>query len=235
VPTQVERLLAGPPTGLRPLRVVVVAGAPFAPASRARFAGWLGPGRLWEFYGSSETGTIAVLPPERPQPEPGFVGWPPPGVEVRVVDGEIQVRSPAVMAGYLGQAPVSGWVAPGDVGRMTPDGGLVLVDRKGDLVITGGVNVYPAEVERALLEHPRVRGAVAFGRPHPDWGEEVCALVAGERLDEAELRAFLRGRIAGYKIPKALFMIGLADLPIGASGKPLRRAARELVAGRAGR
>ncbi len=228
VPTQVERLLAGPRTDLRPLRAVIVAGAPFAPASRARFAEWLGPGRLWEFYGSSETGTITVLPPDRDIPAiPGFVGWPPAGVDVRVVEGEIQVRSPANMAGYLGEPPAGEWVAPGDLGELTGDGGVVLVDRKGDLIISGGANVYPAEVERALLECPSVRGAVAFGRPHPDWGEEVCALVAGDTTED-ELRAFLRTRIAGYKIPKQIWLVSLDELPVGASGKPLRRRAREL-------
>jgi acyl-CoA synthetase (AMP-forming)/AMP-acid ligase II len=232
VPTQVERLLAGPRTDLRPLRALIVAGAPFAPASRARLVDWLGPGRLHEFYGSSETGTITVHLNEQSGP-PGFVGHPPPGVTVEIAAapgevGEIRVRSAACMAGYIGEPPVpqGGFVAPGDLGRMTPDGGIVLVDRKGDLIITGGVNVYPAEVERALLEHPAVRGAVVFGLPNSEWGEQVCALVAGDAA-EADLRAFLRDRIAAYKIPKRFTFIGLDELPIGATGKPLRRLARE--------
>lgn len=227
VPTQVERILSRAPAP-GALRAVIVAGAPFAPATRARFAAWLGPGKLWEFYGSSETGTISVTPPDAPPGPPGFVGHPPPGVEVRVVDGEIQVRSAACMAGYLGEPPLApgSFVAPGDLGELTEDGGVVLLDRKGDLVISGGANVYPAEVERALMEHPAVQGAVVFGRPHPDWGEEVCALVAAA-VPEAELRAFLRERIAGYKIPKTMRFVAVEDLPIGPSGKPLRRAARK--------
>jgi acyl-CoA synthetase (AMP-forming)/AMP-acid ligase II len=235
VPTQVERLLAHG-GDLAPLRAVIVAGAPFAPAARARFVDRLGPGKLFEFYGSSETGTISVAPPSAQPAEGGFVGWPPPGVEVEVVEpredgvGELQVRSAACMTGYLGEPPLApgAWVTVGDLGRRTADGGVVLVDRRGDLILTGGVNVYPAEVERALLAHPAVRGAVVFGRPHPDWGEEVCALVAAD-AGEPELRAFLRERIAGYKIPKVFSFVALEELPIGASGKPLRRRARDLV------
>jgi acyl-CoA synthetase (AMP-forming)/AMP-acid ligase II len=133
------------------------------------------------------------------------------------------------MAGYLGEPPLApgAGVAPGDLGRLTADRGVVLVDRKGDLIISGGVNVYPAEVERALLEHPDVRGAVVFGRPHPDWGEEVCALVASE-VGEPELRRFLEERIARFKIPRRFRFVRLEELPLGPSGKPLRRAARDL-------
>jgi long-chain acyl-CoA synthetase len=231
VPTLVERILAHGGRAPASLRAVIVAGAPFAEAARARFAAWLGPGRLWEFYGASETGTITVRGPDAPPGPAGHVGHPPPGVEVRVADdGEIQVRSAACMAGYVGEPPLppGAFVAPGDVGRFADDGGLVLIDRKGDLIITGGVNVYPAEVERALLAHPAVRGAVVFGRPHADWGEEVCALVAGDAT-EAELRAFLRGRVAGFKIPKVIRLVAVEELPIGPSGKPLRRVARGML------
>jgi acyl-CoA synthetase (AMP-forming)/AMP-acid ligase II len=161
------------------------------------------------------------------------VGWPPPGVDVRLADdGEVFVRSPAVMAGYIGEPPVppGAFLTVGDVARRDADGGLVLVDRKADLIISGGVNVYPAEVERALAEHPAVHGAVVFGRPHPDWGEEVAALVAAREGTRAtELVAFLRAHIAAYKIPKVLRFVPLEDLPIGPSGKPLRRAARILA------
>jgi long-chain acyl-CoA synthetase len=154
------------------------------------------------------------------------------GTERGGVDGELQVRTPAGMAGYLGEPPLApgSFIAPGDLGHLTDDGGVVLLDRKGDLVISGGVNVYPAEVERALLEHPGVQGAVVFGLPHPDWGEEVCALVAGAP-DEDELRAFLRGRVAGYKIPRRIVRVAHDALPIGPSGKPLRRVARERLRG----
>jgi acyl-CoA synthetase (AMP-forming)/AMP-acid ligase II len=230
VPTQVERLVAlGAPLRLRAL---VVAGAPFPPATRRRVLELLGPGRLWEFYGSSETGTISVLPPgaqERALDEPGFVGWPPPGVEVRAeADGELFVRAETVMRDYLGADSATcrdGFLSVGDLGRVTADGGVVLVDRKHDTIITGGVNVYPAEVERAIAEHPSVAGAVVCSLPDAEWGEIVVALVAGDVTEEA-LRAFLRERVAAYKIPKRMLFVAPGDLPVGASGKPLRRAAR---------
>jgi long-chain acyl-CoA synthetase len=228
VPTQIARLVDRPAPAS--LRAVIVAGAPFPPALKARALAWLGPGRLWEYYGSSETGTIAVAPPAA-QPGPaGFVGWAPPGVEVALADdGEVLVRSAGCMAGYLGEPPRApdGFVATGDLARRGPDGGLILVDRKSDLIISGGVNVYPAEVERALAEHPAVHGAVVYGRPHPDWGEEVAALVAAAGpLDAEGLRGFLRERIAGYKIPKRFRFVAADELPIGPSGKALRRVAR---------
>ncbi len=253
VPTQVERLLALPDAeraaaDLSSVRAWIVAGAPFAPASKRRLLEWLGPGKLWEFYGSTETGTVTVLPPEAQPGPPACVGWPQPGTDLRVVDptgahedvapgevGEIYVRGPAVMTAYLEgdkQTRLGDHLSVGDLGRVLPDGALVLVDRKHDLIITGGVNVYPADVERALCEHPDVAGAVVTGVPDPDWGERVVALVA-PRPDAAApptaaaLLAFLHGRIAAYKIPKQLVVVASADdLPTSPTGKPLRRAAR---------
>jgi long-chain acyl-CoA synthetase len=236
VPTQVERLLALPRAAAdwSSVRAVVVAGAPFAPATKRAFLDWIGPGRLWEFYGSSETGTISVAPPDTQPGEPGFVGAPPPGVEVRLEGlgaggvGQVFVRSPWVMRGYIGPEAGEwrdGFFGTGDLARPDGRGGLVLVDRMNDTIITGGVNVYPAEVERALIEHPGVEGAVVVGVAHPHWGEEVCAMVA-TAVPEVELRAFLRERIAPYKIPKRFRFVTAAELPMGPSGKPIRRAAR---------
>ncbi len=237
VPTQVERLLALPDAeraaaDLSSVRAWIVAGAPFAPASKRRLLEWLGPGKLWEFYGSTETGTVTVLPPEAQPGPPACVGWPQPGTDLRVVDptgahedvtpgevGEIYVRGPAVMTAYLEgdqQTRLGDHLSVGDLGRVLPDGALVLVDRKHDLIITGGVNVYPADVERALCEHPDVAGAVVTGVPDPDWGERVVALVA-PRPDAAApptaatLLAFLHARIAAYKIPKQLVVVASAD------------------------
>src|SRR5262249_9968013 len=236
VPTQVERLLALPRAAAdwSSVRAIVVAGAPFAPATKRAFLDWIGPGRLWEFYGSSEAGTITVAPPEAQPGEPGFGGVPPAGVDIRLahVDargvGQVFVRSPSVMRGYLGPEAGEwrdGYFGTGDLARWDGRGGLILVDRMHDTIITGGVNVYPAEVERALMEHPGVSAAVVVGVSHPEWGEEVCAAVAAD-VPERELRAFLRERIAPYKIPKRFRFVAAADIPTGPSGKPVRRAAR---------
>jgi long-chain acyl-CoA synthetase len=243
VPTQVHRLLAVRADGLDSLRAVIVAGAPFPPALKASFDAWLGPGRLWEFYGSSETGTVTVIGPRDHAAHPGSVGRPPPGVSLRILEGEVFVRSPAVMAGYLsddGQslAPLDardGHVSVGDLGTVDEGGWLTLIDRKHDTIISGGMNVHPAEVERALAEHAAVAGAVVFGVPDDDWGQIVAAVVAprpGEHLDGAWLRAQLRHQLAGYKLPRAFAFCDLAELPIGSSGKTLRRAARARFAPR---
>ena len=246
VPTQVHRLLAVPPEGLDSLRAVIVAGAPFPPVLKASFDAWLGSGRLWEFYGSSETGTVTVIGPRDHASHLGSVGRPPKGVSVRILDGEVFVRSPAVMAGYLTDdgnsiAPLDmrdGHISVGDLGTIDEDGWLTLVDRKHDTIITGGMNVYPAEVERALADHPGVAGAVVFGVVDEDWGQIVAAVVAprpGVHLDGASLRAALRNQIAGYKLPRAFAFCELADLPIGSSGKTLRRAARARFSSRLAR
>jgi long-chain acyl-CoA synthetase len=241
VPTQVHRLLALPPAELPSLRAVIVAGAPFAPAQKAAFDAWLGGGRLYEFYGSSETGTVSVIGPHEHAAHPGSVGRAPAGVSVRVIDGELFVRSPAVMAGYLDErgeaiAPLDargGHISVGDLGTIDEDGWITLVDRKHDTIITGGMNVYPAEVERALAAHPDVAGAVVFGVADDDWGQLVAAVVAlrdGTRVDGPALRAALRDQLAGYKLPRAIAFCALAALPVGSSGKALRRAARAAFA-----
>jgi long-chain acyl-CoA synthetase len=242
VPTQIQRLLAVPDRAraeLSSLRAVIVAGAPLAPATKAAALAWLGPDILHEFYGSSETGTITVIGPDDHAAHPGSVGRPPPGVSLRVLDadgapvadgevGEIHVASPTVMAGYLDDdgslsrpGEQDGHVSVGDLGRLD-DGWLTLVDRKHDTIISGGVNVYPAEVERALADHPAVAGAVAFGVDDAEWGQIVAAVVAtrpGHALVPADIRAFLREHIAGYKLPRAVALCDLDELPIGSSGR----------------
>ncbi len=241
VPTQVHRLLAIEPPALDSLRAVIVAGAPFAPAQKAAFAAWLGPDRLYEFYGSSETGTVSVIGPGEHEAHPGSVGRPPPGVSVRVHDGELFVRSRSVMAGYLDDAgealaPLEqrdGHISVGDLGVIEEAGWITLVDRKHDTIITGGLNVYPTEVERALAALPEVAGAVVFGVPDDDWGQLVAAVSAPrERLDAVAMRRALRDQLAGYKLPRAIATCELGELPIGSSGKALRRAARERFAAR---
>lgn len=236
VPTQIERLLALPASvrdryDLTSVRCAIVAGAPFPPARKRAAIDWLGHGRLWEFYGSTETGTVAVCRPEEHLERPGSVGRPPPDVQIRTIDGELYVRSPAVMDGYLEDEPavVDGYVTVGDLGRVDGDGYVHLVDRKHDTIITGGVNVYPAEVERALAELPGVRGAVVCGIDDPDWGQIVAAVVCADGSED-ELRAQLRARIAPYKIPKRIAFVDAEALPVGSSGKPLRRRARDWFA-----
>ncbi len=234
VPTQYERLLAMPPEAraaydVSSVRCAIVAGAPVATETKRRIIDWLGDGVLWEFYGSSETGTVSVMPPDGHLAHPGSVGKPAPGVELEIRRGEIFVRSPTVMAGYLDMdTPFEdGFLSVGDLGRVDGAGYLYLIDRKHDTIVSGGMNVYPAEVERALKDCPGVTGGVVFGVAHPDWGEMVTAVYAGDATED-QLRDALRDRVAGYKIPKAFARVALDELPVGASGKPLRRKARAL-------
>jgi acyl-CoA synthetase (AMP-forming)/AMP-acid ligase II len=234
VPTQWQRLLALPDderarVDWSSVRCAIVAGAPIAPETKARILDWIGP-RLHEFYGSSETGTITTIGPDDHLAHPGSVGRPPPGVHVTLRDGEVFVRSPAVMAGYLGPDgvdPAAAEISVGDLGVLH-DGWLTLVDRKHDTIISGGVNVYPAAVERALARHPAIAGAVAFGVDDPDWGQRVAAVIAAEPI--AELHAFLREHLSGPELPRLVAYCALDELPIGSSGKALRRAARAAFA-----
>jgi len=203
-----------------------------------------------QMYGMTETaGTIVGLPPEDHDPAGNQrmrgVGLPLPGVEVKIVDeagnelprgrvGEIATRSAANMAGYFGNPAATaetldadGWLRTGDAGLMDEDGYIYLADRMKDLIITGGENVYPAEVENALYSHPQVSDVAVIGVPDPKWGEAVKAIVVpvpGERPEPADLIAWARKRIAGYKAPKS---IEFRDtLPRNPSGKILRRLLR---------
>lgn len=250
VPTQLQRLLALPPevrdaADRSSVRAVVVAGAPMSAVLRRAAVAWLGPGRLWEFYGSSETGTISILRPEAQLTHPDSVGRPAPGVDLRVehtaeAPGEIFVRSPTVMSGYWNPitdavewpGTADGFLSVGDLGHLDASGYLHLVDRLHDTIITGGVNVYPAEVERALMQHPEVEAAVVVGLADPDWGQRVVALVVcaeDSSLADEALRQHLRARLAPHKLPKLIAFVGHDEIPRTTSGKPIRRAAAALV------
>lgn len=204
-----------------------------------------------QMYGMTETaGTIIGLPPEDHDVAGNArmrgVGRPLPGVEVRIIDadgaelprgevGEIAVRSDANMAGYFNRPDATaetidaqGWLRTGDAGAMDEDGYLYLSDRIKDMIITGGENVYPAEVENALYSHPDVCDVAVIGVPDAKWGEAVKAIVVpqpGTSPDPAALIGWARERIAAYKAPKSVEF--RADLPRNPSGKVLRRVLRD--------
>ena len=210
VPTMLSRLLdAGlerPPT----LRWALLGGGPLTPAllERAQRAGV----PVAPTYGMTEAcSQIATF------------GWPLPGVEVRLHGGggEILVQGPIVSNAAL--AP-DGWLHTGDLGEFDERGRLVITGRASDTIITGGENVSPVEVEHVLLAHPAVADAAVIGRPHPEWGEALVALIVrrgGARVDAEELRAHCRTRLAAFKVPKAVEVRN--ELPRSASGKLLRR------------
>jgi long-chain acyl-CoA synthetase len=235
VPSMLELLLAEPleTYDLAELRFLASGAAPLARDTIGALERRIPGVRVREGYGLTESAGLATTnPPARI--EVGTVGAAVPGTEVRLADdGEVLLRSPHVMAGYWNDPELTaetlrgGWLHTGDVGRLDDAGYLTIVDRKKDLIIRGGFNVYPRDVEDALLEHPAVAGACVVGRPDPEHGEEVVAFVtlaAGAEVDADELVAFARDRVGGYKYPREITV--LSDLPLTPVGKVDRKALR---------
>jgi acyl-CoA synthetase (AMP-forming)/AMP-acid ligase II len=206
--------------------------------------------RFLQLYGLTETtGAVTWLPPEDHDPERGArmasCGKPWGDVELRIVDpagaalpagevGEIVCRTAQVMAGYWNRPEATaaairdGWFHTGDAGSVDADGYVYIHDRIKDMIISGGENVYPAEVESALFEHPAIADIAVIGVPDPTWGEvpkAVAVLAPGAHLSLGELQAFARERLAGYKVPKSLEIVD--TLPRNPSGKVLKRVLRE--------
>ena len=194
-----------------------------------------------EGYGLSETSPVASFNHPHAERKPGSIGTPIRGVELRLVDddgkdvpagdvGEIAIRGENVMKGYWGReeetakAIPDGWFRSGDLARQDDDGYYFIVDRKKEMIIRGGYNVYPREIEEALYEHPAVAEAACIGIKHADLGEEVAAAVAlkpGASAEVDELRNFVKERVAAYKYPRHLWLVDA--LPKGPTGKILRR------------
>ncbi|MGZ3345788.1 MAG: AMP-binding protein [Caulobacteraceae bacterium] len=245
VPTLYTRLLGRPefgPETVSSIRLFVSGSAPLDPVTFETFRERTGRVIL-ERYGMTETNML-VSNPYDGERVAGSVGYPLPGVQVRLraegVEppagevGTVQVKGPNVFQGYL-NAPdktaaaftEDGFFITGDLGYMTEDGRLYLVGRQSDMIISGGYNVYPTEVEAALIDLDGVAEAAVFGLKHPDFGEAVAAAVAprpGIELAEAELIKACRQRLAGYKTPKRVFL--LDALPRNAMGKTDRKALR---------
>jgi fatty-acyl-CoA synthase len=197
-------------------------------------------------FGQTEmSSNTTFLKPRDSVRKMGSIGKPVTGIEVRMVDdsgntvprgdvGEIVYRGSTVMAGCYGDAAATaeafagGWFHSGDLVREDEDGFLYVVDRKKDMIISGGENVYPAEVERLLQEHPAVRDVAVIGMPHPKWVETPLAIVVtgeGEDPTEEELIRFCESRLARYKRPSRVVFV--ADLPRNAAGKVLKRDLRD--------
>lgn len=204
-------------------------------------------GLLVEGYGMTETSPITLGNPVAAGRRPGTVGVPFPSTEVRIVDpeeptrdrtpgeaGELLVRGPQVFSGYWNRPEETakvllpgGWLRTGDIVTMDPDGFVTVVDRIKELIITGGFNVYPSEVEEVLRRVPGVRDAAAVGLPGTD-GEEVVAAVVldpGVGADPESVRTSCRQHLAGYKVPRRVVVVD--DLPRSQIGKVLRREVRD--------
>jgi malonyl-CoA/methylmalonyl-CoA synthetase len=239
VPAMYERLDAWEGIGdadLGSLRVAVCGSAPLSAALAERVERWLGQVPL-ERYGSTEAGLDVSNAYDGPR-RPGRVGWALPGIEMRLEgdQGEILVRGPQVFEGYWRRPDATaealtpdGWFRTGDLGRIDPaDGSLEISGRSKELIISGGLNVYPREVEAVLEEHPAVAGVAVAGVPSERWGEEVVAFVvpAGE-LDADGLIAHCRERLSAYKCPKRV--VALDELPVNRMGKVRRDALADMA------
>ena len=257
-PIMVKRLATDPALAaadLSRLKTIIYGGAPMYLADLEIALDAFGP-RLAQIYGQGETPmTITSLSKadhaERDAPHwrdrMQSVGFPRTDVEVRVIDddgkplpagesGEVVVRGDVVMSGYWNQPEASaealrdGWLHTGDIGSIDDDGYLTLRDRSKDLIISGGMNIYPREVEEALLRHPQVQAVAVIGRPDPEWGEAVVAFVvpvSGARLEVADLDQTCLDQIARFKRPKEYRF--LEALPTSSYGKVLKRELRELL------
>jgi fatty-acyl-CoA synthase len=206
-----------------------------------------------QVYGSTETCPIAAYQrADDALRKEGPTGKPALHCELRLVDragrevppgepGQVLVRGPNVMYEYWAdeaatrEALVDGWFRTGDIGRLDADGDLWIVDREKDVIISGGENIYPAELEAVLHAEPAIRDAVVVARPDPRWGEVPVAVVvrADPSLDEARVLALFDGRLARYKHPRAVMFMD--ELPRNAMGKVLRYRVRDWLAARATR
>jgi long-chain acyl-CoA synthetase len=231
------------------LRWVLSAGAPLADEVARRAEAVLGT-EVRQGYGMTEATFAAINAPPDARVI-GSVGKPVFGVHVRVIDtegpvgdalggdapvgqsGELFIRGHNVMNGYLGKEPVLGFVQSGDIGRFDDEGRLYVVDRLKDLVIRGGHNVYPSEVEDALMTHPAVREVAVVGRPDDYYGEEVVAVIVlrdGMSASTEALHAHALERVSRIKAPREIAFV--TSLPLGASGKVNKRWLRaQLVSG----
>lgn len=233
VPAMLAKVLDANPRWTPPahLRVVQIGGAA-APSTLLERAARRGV-PIVVTYGCTETCSQVVVTPYELRFDAARcgAGRPLPGAQVRVVDGHIEVRGPMRMAGYAGEPPLDpqAWFDTGDLGEFDTDGFLHVHGRAGDVIITGGENVYPVEVERVLESFPGVAAAGVFGVPDETWGEVVAAAVVtrGEPVDEAELVAFVAARLSPHKLPRAICEV--PALPHTAAGKPDRAALASLA------
>jgi acyl-CoA synthetase (AMP-forming)/AMP-acid ligase II len=247
VPSQIIALLNHPDfdsARLASLQMILSVGAPLLLEHKNRLNEAL-PHRFYELYGLTE-GFVTILDREDSERKAGSVGCPPPFYEMRILDesgrdcapgevGEICGRGPIMMKGYYKrsdlteQAIVDGWLHSGDMGYVDEEGFLFLVDRKKDMIISGGVNVYPKDIEEVIVQHPVVRDAAVFGIPHPKWGETPVAAVvlgAGAPLTQQELLEWVNERV-GAKFQRLSDIVILEDFPRNVAGKTLKRDLRD--------
>jgi len=247
VPSQIVAMLNSPAFSserLRSMEAICSVGAPLHRQHKEKLTRML-PNRFYELYGLTE-GFITILDKNDYAAKPDSVGVPIPFSEMRIITGEgkkaavgevgeIVGYSPALMPGYYrqpeltAQTIVDGWLHSGDLGYVDDDGFLYLVDRKKDLIISGGVNVFPKDIEEIIVQHPAVREVAVFGVPSEKWGETPIAAVILKRQDEidaAQLRDWINDRVDG-KHQRVCEVVLMSDFPRSTAGKTLKRELRD--------
>ena len=241
VPTMLHRLLELPGASqtLCKLRLILLGGA--AAPQRLLEESLAAGLNIALTYGMTETASqFATASPQETRRKPGSVGKALDFCKIRILDetgrtlpkgviGQISVTGPVVMQGYYGSSPAQGELVTGDLGYLDEDGDLWIMQRRSDLIVSGGENIYPAQVEAVLLEQPEVKAACVVGLEHPEWGQQVAAAVVPKEnatLSITALQDFCRQRLAGYKIPRQIIFVD--ELPQTPSGKVLRRQVAEL-------
>lgn len=228
------------------MRIMMANAAPWSFPLKQAYVRDFPPDSLWECYGSTEMGVNALLAPEDQMRKPGSCGKPAPLVELALFDdhgvridepnvpGELWARASSIIQTYHGAQDKfdsehrdDGFHTVGDVAYFDDEGFFYICDRKKDMIISGGMNIYPAEIESALESHPGIYEVAVFGIPSDDWGELVhaCIVKADDALTAAEVDAFSREHLAGYKIPRSIEFI--AEIPKTGSNKILKRELRE--------
>jgi fatty-acyl-CoA synthase len=228
------------------LRWVMSGAAPLTTEAARRFMHQFGP-ILWNFYGATETGLVTLAGPHDHTSRPGTIGKKLRGNDIRLVDdhgddiapggvGELFARNSTLISGYHGNDEATrasqrdGFFSVGDCGRVDDDGYYYLESRKSDMVISGGVNIYPREIEDHLSTHPAILEAAVIGVPDPEWGETLRAFVVlrnGQQLSELDVINFCREALADYKRPRKVTF--LAEMPRNPTGKILKRELREMA------
>ncbi|MBM3502459.1 MAG: acyl--CoA ligase [Alphaproteobacteria bacterium] len=251
VPTYFHRIFALGPKALsrystKSLKTMISNAAPLLQATKEQIVGHFGGGLLHETYGSTEGGLCTNLRPQDQLRKEQCVGLPYPGVEIKILRedgqaagpnevGELFTRSPLGFNAYWRNEKATaeaytaeGWLTVGDMGKLDEEGYLYIVDRKKDMVITGGVNVFPREIEEILQHHPAVAEVAVIGVPDPEWGEAVKAVVVrrpGETIAADGLENYCKEQLAKFKVPKEFIFIDA--LPRNAAGKILKRELRD--------
>jgi acyl-CoA synthetase (AMP-forming)/AMP-acid ligase II len=243
VPTMITMLLDAPNIDAydpSPLRLITYGGAPIEPSLLRKAIAKFACG-FQQHYGMTEAGSVCILKAEDHDPDDTdaltSAGCDAAGYELRIVDengkqlpsgeaGEIILHGAGLMTGYWGHPEktalslVNGWFHTGDIGYRDERNFLHIVDRRNDMIISGGENIYPREIEAALGDHPAMPDAAIIGLPDPKWGEVVSCVLREDAPAEEELEAWLRNRIAAYKVPRQWFRV--PELPRSATGKVLK-------------